>query len=96
MRARLFAERGWVDWLPPQELSPGTLAEAIATALDGPPTTAPVRPPDLAGRRVGTDRLVESLNETRSTRGFPVTPRRPAPTLLGPLGAVRDDDYLLA
>jgi predicted glycosyltransferase len=96
MRARLFAERGWVDWLRPQELSPETLAEAIGTALDGPRTTAPVRPPDLAGRRTGTDRLIESLNETRSPRVVPVAPRRPAPTLLGPLGAVRDDDYLLA
>jgi predicted glycosyltransferase len=96
MRARLFAERGWVDWLRPQELSPETLAEAIGTALDGPRTTAPVRPPDLTGRRTGTDRLIESLNETRSPRVVPVAPRRPAPTLLGPLGAVRDDDYLLA
>ena len=33
MRAKLFADRGWVNWLPPAELSPDTLAEAALSAL---------------------------------------------------------------
>jgi predicted glycosyltransferase len=96
MRAALFAERGWVDWLRPQDLSPETLGDAIAASLAGPWTTAPARPPDLAGRKAGTDRLIESLNETRAPRVVPVVRPRAAPTLLGPVSAVRDDDYLLA
>ena len=96
MRARLFAERGWVDWLRPQDLSPEALADAVTATLAGPGTTVPVRPPDLAGRRTGTDRLIESLGRTYAPRMVPPAPRGPAPTLLSPVGAVRDDDYLLA
>jgi hypothetical protein len=83
-----------VDWLRPQELSPETLGEAIAASLADPWTTAPAQPPDLAGRKAGTDRLIESLHQTRAPRVVPVP--RPAPTLLSPVSAVRDDDYLLA
>jgi predicted glycosyltransferase len=81
MRAGLFAERGWVDWLRPQDLSPTTLAEAIVRGLYGPRTT-PVRRPDLAGRRAGTECLLESLHATRE---------EPAA-----VSEVPDDDYLLA
>ena len=77
MRARLFAERGWVDWLRPQDLNAAALGKAIRRALHRPASTAPVRPPDLSGRIVGSDRLIETLNETRS---------RPAPARAGPAG----------
>ena len=62
MRARLFAERGWVDWLPPQALDVDTIGEAVVGGLERPWTTRPVRPPDLAGRTVGASRLLHSLN----------------------------------
>ena len=61
MRASLFAERGWVSWLRPQELSAGTLAAAMTDALHGPRTSASVRPPDLQGRAVGAQLLQERL-----------------------------------
>jgi predicted glycosyltransferase len=66
MRARLFADRRWVDWLPPQELNAETLGTAVTTALHKPWATTPVHPPDLAGRTVGADLLLESLNDMRS------------------------------
>ena len=50
MRARRFAERGWVDWLPPHDLSAETLGRAVTEALYKPWAATPVRPPDLAGR----------------------------------------------
>jgi len=81
IRAQLFAERGWVDWLRPQDLSATTLAEAILRGLHGPRTT-PVRLPDLAGRVAGTEGLLESLH---ATRGEPAS-----------VGEVRDDAYMLA
>ncbi|QWZ08027.1 hypothetical protein KRR39_22215 [Nocardioides panacis] len=50
MRASRFAERGWVKWLPPAELSSTTLAAAVLDALDRPVGCAG-RPPDLLGRQ---------------------------------------------
>jgi predicted glycosyltransferase len=61
MRAELFAERGWVGWLPPQHLSAQALGEAVLTGLDRSWATRPVRPPDLSGRTVGADRLLQCL-----------------------------------
>jgi predicted glycosyltransferase len=82
MRARLFAERGWVDWLPPAGLSAETLGRAVVDALDARWTMTPVRPPDLAGRTTGTQRLIESFDQAGS----------PLLTAVG----LPDDDYLLA
>jgi predicted glycosyltransferase len=82
MRALLFAERGWVDWVRPQDLSAETLGAAVSTALHSGRST-PGRPPDLDGRATGTDWLIESLEQTRSGR----TSR---------IRGVRDADYLLA
>jgi len=93
MRARLFAERGWVDWLHPQDLSPERLATAVTAALHHPSAATPVRPPDLAGRTVASDVLIESLTQTEPQRA---APRWAAPTNAGPARDVRDDDYLLA
>ncbi len=61
MRARLFAERGWVDRLPAEELSAPALAGAVGAALRRPRPTA-VRPPDLAGRTIAADQLVRALD----------------------------------
>jgi hypothetical protein len=50
MRASRFAQRGWVNWLPPSELSKRSLATAVLDALDQPVGCAG-RPPDLLGRQ---------------------------------------------
>jgi predicted glycosyltransferase len=50
MRASRFASRGWVNWLPPEELSEQALAGAILAALDTPRDTIRLGP-DLGGRR---------------------------------------------
>jgi predicted glycosyltransferase len=95
MRARLFAERGWVDWLRPQDLNPEALGGAITTALHKAGATTPVRPPDLAGRTVAARRLVEALEGRWSPQATAVAahgvvaPRRPILDVL-------DDDYRLA
>ena len=95
MRARLFAERGWVDWLRPQGLSPDTLGRAVTEALYRPWATMPVRPPDLAGRTVAARRLMESLAETRPSHAIPF-PNGELTTPGRSIRGVRDDDYLLA
>jgi predicted glycosyltransferase len=95
MRARLFAERGWVDWLRPQDLSAETLGMAVTEALYKPWTTTPVRPPDLTGRTVAAGRLIESLAETWPPHAIPVGDGQ-ATTPSRPIRGVRDDDYLLA
>ena len=69
MRARLFAERGWVDWLQPQDLSAETLGRAVTEALYKPWATTPVRPPDLSGRTVAAGQLIESLDGTAVASG---------------------------
>jgi predicted glycosyltransferase len=95
MRAELFAQRGWVDWLRPQYLNPEALGNAISTALHKPGTTTPARPPDLAGRTVAADLLIEALDGRRSPRATAVAthgmvaPRRPIMDVL-------DDDVRLA
>jgi predicted glycosyltransferase len=92
MRAQLFAERGWVDWLRPGELTAETLAEAVGTALYRPCRARPVRPPDLSGRTVAGRRLIAALDGNRQ---YPVSPVAAVP----PADAVRlvpDDEYLLA
>ena len=53
MRAQLFAERGWVDWLRPQDLGAERLGKAVATTLDRPWGETAASPPDLRGRRPG-------------------------------------------
>jgi predicted glycosyltransferase len=95
MRARLFAERGWVDWLRPQDLSAETLGRAVTEALYKPWATTPVRPPDLAGRTVAAGQLIDSLAGTRPPHAIPVA-NGEAMTKRRPVTDVRDDDYLLA
>jgi predicted glycosyltransferase len=57
MRAALFAERGWVDWLPPAEMTADALAAAMLGSLAKPVGT-PAAPPDLDGLSAATAHLV--------------------------------------
>jgi predicted glycosyltransferase len=86
IRARLFAERGWVDWLHPQDLGAERLGTAVTTVLERPWGARCASPPDLTGRMTGTAWLIDSL---RRTRPGPTATERPAEV-------VPDDDYLLA
>ncbi|MCV2491797.1 hypothetical protein OF117_20835 [Geodermatophilus sp. YIM 151500] len=96
MRARLFAERGWVDWLPPSELGAEPLAAAVRSALERTPGPRHVRPPDLDGRDVATDRLVESLDRTWAHGLVPVGADLAMAPARRPGRSLRDDDCLLA
>ena len=60
MRAKLFADRGWVNWLPPADLSPDMLAQAALSAL----TTRRLRSsrPDLRGRYAAAQHLLTKLD----------------------------------
>jgi predicted glycosyltransferase len=59
MRARLFADRGWVRWLAPEVLSPSTLADAMEEALST--ALAPPVAPDLNGRSRVAQLLLRGL-----------------------------------
>lgn len=64
MRARLFAERGWVRWLDPDLLAAETLADAILRtfASTAPPVQCPR--PDLTGRHVAVRRLLSLVADS--------------------------------
>jgi predicted glycosyltransferase len=64
-RARLFAERGWVRWLPPESLQAETLAEAVLGCLADPARAVPGDYPDLGGRQVAARHLLAALDEVR-------------------------------
>jgi predicted glycosyltransferase len=59
IRARSFAERGWVHMLAPHLLSPASLADAIRHALEAQAPVATDRP-DLRGRERAAARLLDS------------------------------------
>ena len=73
MRARLFAERGWVSWLPPEVLSPSTLADAMDEALST-PVTPPAIAPDLNGRTRVAQLLLRGLGADQSEPPAPAPP----------------------
>jgi predicted glycosyltransferase len=56
MRARLFAERGWVGVVDPDDLGPESLTDAILDALQRKP--APVEGPDLHGLEVAVGQIL--------------------------------------
>lgn len=60
-RARLFGERGWVEVVEPEALSPVTLAERVLAALDHQRPVAE-QAPDLRGLDVAVNRLVAELS----------------------------------
>jgi predicted glycosyltransferase len=57
LRAEAFADRGWVDWLQPEQLEEHRLAEAISGALATPAARDGGPAPDLRG----TERAVEHI-----------------------------------
>jgi len=62
MRARRFADRGWVRWVRPDALAPEALAATMAAALDDPAgdRRAAGRPaPDLHGRQRAAAMLLD-------------------------------------
>lgn len=67
MRARLFAERGWISWLPPERLSAATLADAVLDALSTPGRVR-MSDPDLGGRRAAARHLLTELEAPALTR----------------------------
>ena len=70
MRARLFAERGWVGVVDPDELTSTTLARAVLDALGRGQAVSEEPGPDLDGLPVAVGRLVALLD-------------RPAPAVRG-------------
>jgi predicted glycosyltransferase len=72
MRADRFAQRGWVDWLPPASLSQETLATAVLEALEKPDATAVV-PPDLFGRQRAARHLLTGVREDTEGEVFSPT-----------------------
>jgi predicted glycosyltransferase len=57
LRAKAFADRGWVHWLQPEQLDEHRLAEAMACALAG-PTRRNGPGPDLRGRERAVDYIL--------------------------------------
>lgn len=58
VRARLFAERGWVRWLPPATASVESLAVAVLDSLRTPAPTIHTVEPDLEGAPRVVDHLL--------------------------------------
>jgi len=83
MRARAFAERGWVSQLDPDDLDPGRLANSVLRALDGGPSAASA-PPDLGGLARAARALHSAALAARAT----VTSRRPPAVVALPGGQV--------
>jgi predicted glycosyltransferase len=84
MRASLFAERGWVRWLPPEALAPDALSAAALDALAD-PLDSITSSPDLGGRRVAAGHLLEELTQEtlgESHDGVPI-PIHPSVRLSG-------------
>ncbi len=74
IRAQLFAERGWVQWLAPAELTGPSLAGAVRNGLAG-RRCVPLIGPDLDGVAAATDRLLMAVQE----RSAPAVNGRRAP-----------------
>jgi predicted glycosyltransferase len=60
MRARLFAERGWVGVVDPDDLTPEVLADAVLNELTR--TRTPGEEPDLCGLRVAVGQILALLD----------------------------------
>lgn len=67
LRASAFAERDWIDWIDPDDLSPETLAAAMVRALTRPRRRASTRP-DLGGRHRAAAHLLAD-----GVRALPLT-----------------------
>jgi predicted glycosyltransferase len=75
MRARRFAERGWVSQLDPDDLRPGRLATAVLDALSHRPLSHRVPPPDLGGISRAAEQLLAGALVARAS----VTTQRSTP-----------------
>lgn len=62
LRAQLFAERGWVRFLTPEQLEPHALAEAVLGCLAEHPRGPSEVGPNLDGRTVATRHLLDLLD----------------------------------
>ena len=58
MRASMFAAQGWVDMLPPDDLDPALVAEAVLANLAQGPCMHPLVKPDLNGLRSAAEHLL--------------------------------------
>jgi predicted glycosyltransferase len=67
MRARRFADRGWVSQLDPDELEPGRLAAAVLGVLGRGAATPVVPPPDLGGLASAAESLHAAALAARAT-----------------------------
>jgi hypothetical protein len=54
----LFAEHGWISWLPPESLSGSTLANALLDQLDGGASATAVDGLDMSGRSAAVQHLL--------------------------------------
>ena len=84
-RARLFAEHGWVRWLPPESLQPEALSEAVLGCLADPARPGPGNHPDLRGRQVAARHLLAALDDVRCA--FPAAPGDGSPVLMHSVSA---------
>jgi predicted glycosyltransferase len=66
MRAKLFAERGWVSQLDPDDLAPARLAEAVLEALSTQLPSRNALPPDLSGLARAGDHLHAAAMSARA------------------------------
>ena len=66
MRAQLFAEQGWVDMLPPDDLNPELVADAVLASLRQGPLMNPRIKPDLQGLQNAAAALLGSLPEAEA------------------------------
>ncbi len=64
MRARLFAEQGWVETLAPDNLAPDLVAGAVVDALRRGPRMSPATQPNLRGIQNAAEQLLAPLPES--------------------------------
>lgn len=64
IRASLFAERGWIGWLPPEALTATALAEAMLEQMNGTGPPHAVGSPDMGGRAAAVRQLLEPTADT--------------------------------
>jgi predicted glycosyltransferase len=66
LRARLFATKGWITTVDPDDLHTGQLAQAIVNNLASAPRTSVENRPDLNGLTTAVDQLIALLPPTQS------------------------------
>jgi predicted glycosyltransferase len=69
MRARLFAEQGWVSQLDPDDLSPGALAAGVLGILSAEGGPRSMAPPDLSGLERAVSHLHAGAAAARASAG---------------------------